>query len=215
MMIKNIVTATVFLASFLSGVAERSDAAGADRGKAFFMSLLVPGLGQYYTGSPGYAKIFVAAELAVWSGYYYNTAMKQSRRQDYLTQAALHAGVNPSGRGISYLNAVGAFNSSFDSNGYQLQTRETPVLYTGNLEWKWDSEWDRQRFRDLRERELDYENNIKYCIAGALLNHLLAALHASKMAQVGATRRVAPTSPPALTVTVNGRGLSAVYSRSY
>lgn len=208
MRLKNIVTAAVLLASLYSGTAERAAAAGADRGKAFLMSFLVPGLGQYYAGAPGYAKVFFAAELAVWGGYYYNTVMKDSRRQDYLTQAALHAGVNPSGRGTSYLNAVGAFHSSFDYNGYQLQTKEIPVLYTGNLEWEWDSEWERQRFRDLRERELEYDNTIKYCIAGAVLNHLLAALHASKTAQRNG-------SLPAVTVTTNGRGLIAVYTRSY
>ena len=208
MPIKKMVTATLLLASSLGGIVDAPHAAGIDRGKAFLMSLLVPGLGQYYAGSPGYAKIFFAAELAVWSGYYYNTVMKDSRRQDYLTQAALHAGVNPAGRGVSYLNAVGAFNSSFEYNGYQLQTRELPVLYWGDRGWKWDSEWERQRFRDLRERELDYENNIKYCIAGTVLNHLLAGLHASKLAQ-------GKVSPPAVTVTATGRGLAAVYTRSY
>ena len=204
---KNSVTAVLLLASLLSGAAGRAHADGPDRGKAFLLSLLVPGLGQYYAGSPGYAKVFLAAELAVWGGYYYNTVMKQSRRQDYLTQAALHAGVNPSGHGTAYLNAVGGFTSSFDYNGYQLQMMESPVLYTGAMEWKWDSEWEREQFRFLRERELDYENNIKYCIAGAVLNHLLAGLHASRLA--------ARKSTPAVTIRVNGRGLAAVYSRSY
>jgi hypothetical protein len=204
---KKFVTLALFLASFLVVSADRSYAEGPDRGKAFLMSLLVPGLGQYYAGSPGYAKAFIAAELAVWGGYYYNTLMKQSRREDYLAQAALHAGVNPSGRGTAYLNAVGGFPSSFDYNGYQLQTREIPVLYTGALEWNWDSAVERQRFRTLRERELDYENNTKYCIAGVVLNHLLAGLHASRLAQ--------GKSAPAVTISGYSRGLAAVYTRSF
>jgi hypothetical protein len=203
-----VVTATVLLASFLWGMCGTSDAAENDRGKAFLMSLILPGLGQYYEGSPGYAKVFFAAELAIWGGYYYNATMKQSRREDYLLQAALHAGVNPSGHGLAYLNAVGAFNSSFDYNGYQLQTREAPVLYGGALEWNWDFPRERQKFRDLRERELNYENNLRYCVAGAVLNHVLSGLHASKLA-------LRKDANPVLTVGVIERGLMAVYTRSY
>jgi hypothetical protein len=175
--------------------------------KAMFLSLLVPGLGQYASGSPGYAKAFIATELAIWGSYYYNTLMKQSKRQDYLTFAATHAGVNPAGRGTSYLNAVGAFASAFEYNGYQL-TKENPVLYSGSLEWHWDSDPSRQRFKQLREDELDFENNLKYCVAGTVLNHLLAALHASKL-----SKKAGPE--PALTVRVDGKGLAAIYSRSY
>jgi hypothetical protein len=168
-----------------------------------FLSLLVPGLGQYISGSPGYAKAFLAAELAIWGTYYYNTLMKDSTRQDYLSFAATHAGTNPAGYGTSYLNAIGAFNSSFEYNGYQ-RTRENPALYSGSMTWNWDSDPSRQRFKQLREDELDFENNLKYCVAGTVLNHLLSALHASKLSPA-----------PALTVRMTGKGLAAVYSRSY
>ncbi len=154
-----------------------------DNIKAFFMSFVLPGSGQYYAGSPGNAKIFIATELAIWGGYYYNTLMKKAYNKDYISYAALHAKVNPSSLGASYINAVGAFDSSFEYNQHQLQISDNPKLYSGNLTWEWDTWKNRSRFGSLRERELDYENYAKYCIAGIILNHFLSGLDATRLVQ--------------------------------
>ena len=201
------VTITVLLA-FLSvwHAPPASGEPGANR-KAMLLSLIIPGWGQYYSGSPGYARIFFASELAIWGTYYYNTMMKDAKRQDYLAWAALHAGVNPVGHGSSFLNAIGSFNSAFEYRAYQL-TRENPALYPASMDWNWDESQGRQRFKQLRENELDYENNLKYCVAGIALNHLLAALHASKQSS-------GDKSASGVTVRMTVRGLAAVYSRSY
>ncbi len=177
--------------------------------KAFLLSFLVPGLGQYYAGSPGYSKLFIAAELALWGGYFYNTSLQDASKQDYYSQAALHAGINPKGMGGLYLNAIGAYDSSFDYNQYQLQSDFHPVLYTGAKAWEWDSTDDRREFRRLRERELDYENNVKLFIAGVVLNHFLAGLNASMMVQKNNEMQ------SAMTVNVLGDGLQAMYRRSF
>ena len=194
----------VFSGSF-SGRCERD----VDTFKAFLLSFAVPGLGQYYAGSTGYAKLFIASELAIWTGYYYNGMMKDARGQDYYSYAALHAGVNPSGFGTSYLNVIGAFKSSFEHNAYKQQTTANPVLYSGNQSWNWDSEESRLRYRSLRERELDYENNLKYCIAGVVLNHFIAGLHASKLTNSKSRRTLA------LTVNVLNDGLAATFIRGF
>jgi hypothetical protein len=102
---------------------------------------------------------------------------------------------------------VGGFNSSFDYNNWQL-TKESPIQYTGSNGWNWDSEADRSRFKQLRVRELDYENAVKYCVAGLVLNHLLSALQASKMVH-------RPETSSSLSVIPVREGLSALYSRSY
>ena len=180
-----------------------------DHMKAFLFSLAVPGLGQYYAGSLGYAKIFIAVELAIWGGYYYNTGMMNASSQDYYSQAALYAGVNPSGFGTSYLNAIGAYNSSYDYNNRQLQSTFNPVLYSGKQTWEWDTEKNRLRFKNLRERELDFENKTKYCIAGIIFNHFLAALNASKLVQ----KKNGADS--AVTVNILDSGLSLSYIRCF
>lgn len=206
---KRTVTIFVIAASFLLMGVGRPGYAGdiPDQKKAFLMSLAIPGLGQYYTGSKGYAKLFFAAEIALWGTYYYNTIMKSSTRDDYLSFAVAHAGMNSGIRGESYLNAVGGYHSSFDYNNMQL-TRESPIQYSGSNGWEWDSEANRADFKKFRERELNYENAVKYCVAGVVLNHLLSALQASKNAQ-------RPETSASVTVVPMREGLSAFYSRSY
>lgn len=176
---------------------------------AFIMSFIIPGLGQYYTGSHGYGKLFISMELAIWSGYYYNTLMMEARHQDYLSQASLHAGANPSGFGASYISALGSFNSSYEYNLRQFQSVSNPKLYTGKQSWNWDNETERQRFRNLMKRKLDYKNNMKLCISGIILNHFLAGLNASKLAKE--KNRV----QSALRVNVVNNGLIAIYTRSF
>ena len=181
---KKIITLTILsLILFFSNGDLSHSGERKDRVKAFFMSFILPGFGQYYADSPGNAKIFIATEFALWGGLYYNTLIKKAYRKDYLSHAALHAGVNPSGLGTSYINALGSYNSSFDYNQRQLQIKANPELYTGNLTWEWDTWQNRSRFSNLRERELDYDNYIKYCIAGIILNHFLSGLNASKLVQ--------------------------------
>ena len=196
----------ISLSSFM-GVASAEEPK--DHMKAFLMSFLVPGLGQYYAGAEGYAKLFITAEIALWSGYFYNATNMESSRHDYYSQAALHAGVNPKGMGGKYLNAVGGYNSSFEYNSRRLQNEFNPVLYSGDKTWEWDSVKNRQRFRELRERELDYDNNGKFFVAGIVLNHFLAGLNASRLVQ--STNAI----QSAMTVNALDGGLLAMYRRSF
>lgn len=130
-------------------------------------------------------------------------------RQDYFSFAARHAGIYSSGYGTTYINVVGAYNSSFNYNQHQMQLSRNPVLYTGKQAWRWDTAKNRIRFKELRERELDFENNTKYCVAGILLNHFISALHASKMV------RQMDSAESSLTFHVINSGLSATITRYF
>jgi hypothetical protein len=175
---------------------------------AVLLSLAVPGFGQLYEGEPGYAKLFIAAELALWGAWWYNAERKDTGRADYLGYAAIHAGVNPERYGTDYLNAIGAYDSSFDHNAAKSMRKSYPVHYNGVQAWEWDDVASRLRFRNLRERELDYENNLKFCVAGVVLNHFLSALHASRLAH-----DEAPVS--AMTVSPLDGGLKTTWTRSF
>ena len=182
---------------------------GKDHMKAFLLSLAVPGLGEYYAGSPGSARLFIGAELAIWGGYYYNTVLMKRSRDDYLNYAGNHAGVNPEGAGSSYLNAMVSFNSSFDYNQYQQQVSGNPTIYDAQYAWNWETPQHRRHFKKLREQELDHENFVKYCIAGLICNHFLSGLHASRLV------RTQHESNAAVTVNVLDSGLAAQYSWSF
>ncbi len=154
---------------------------GKNRMTAFLLSFAAPGLGQWYAGSPGSAKLFIASEFMTLGGYFFSSGIGSSYGNDYLRFAAVHAGVNPAGYGSEYLAVLGAYDSSFDYARAQEQKTASPVSYDGAQAWKWDSYENRDRFKQIRESELDYDNYAKYCVAGLILNHFLAGLHASQL----------------------------------
>ncbi|MFC1539396.1 hypothetical protein ACFL6H_08225 [Candidatus Latescibacterota bacterium] len=207
---KKNITVILFVSIFLlSDVYSDYSVADKSHVRAFFLSFALPGLGQYYAGSSGNAKIFIASEIIMWSALYYNTVIQKSYHNDYLFHASSHAGVNPKGFGTSYLNALGSYQSSYEYNQYQKKVSYEPVLYTGDKMWNWDENENRLRFKNLRERELDFKNYIKYCTAGIILNHFLAGLNASKIVQNNNKTNTA------LNVNVIDRGLSVNYLRSF
>ena len=161
---KKYIIIAVCISVTLMGVSiDNCKAAEKDHVKAFLLSFAVPGLGQYYAGSAGSAKVFIASELVMWGAYFFNTTLKNSYHNDYIFHASLHAGVKPSGLGDpAYLNAIGFYQSSFEYNQYQKQVEYDPVLYIGDKMWDWDENANRLRYKNLRERELDYKNYIKY-----------------------------------------------------
>jgi hypothetical protein len=198
----------IFLTLSLNAVTSQAEQPK-DRMTAFLLSLAVPGLGQYYAGSEGSAKLYIAAEIAIWGGYFLNSDIKKDYRNDYLSFAARHAGINPKGKGTYYINALSAYNSSFDYNSRQYQISGSPVLYSGSSMWQWDTDKNRDRFKLIREHELDYENYMKYCIAGAILNHFLSAINASKLV-MNKGREVS-----SIMINPNENGLIATYKWSY
>ena len=179
---RSLVRMTIVLAILLSLVSRDVSAeTGRNRMTAFLLSCAVPGLGQWYAGSPGSARMFIASELMTLGGFVYTTRISDSYGNDYLRFASVHAGVNPGGYGPEYLAVLGAYDSSFDHARAQEQKSASPVTYEGPMAWNWDSYENRDRFKQIREFELNYENYAKYCVAGLILNHLLAGLHASQL----------------------------------
>ena len=75
--------------------------------------------------------------------------------------------------------------------------------------WDWDTRKNRSHFKYLRESELDYKNNARYCLAGIILNHFLCGLNASKLVQQSNEKRAV------LTVDLIDTGLAANYSWSF
>lgn len=193
------------LASSFALTEEKKD----ERLKVSLMSFLIPGLGQYYIGSQKYAKLFIAIEFAIWGDYYYNYSMMHASRKDYIAQSVIHSGVNPAKYGGAFMNAVGSYDNTFEYNQNQLQYYVDPVFYGGDRSWAWDSESSRYRYKNLREKELNYENNTKFCVAGIIANHFISALHASKNYKID-NKKIS-----FFTVNSLNDGLIATYTRSF
>ena len=63
------------------------------KGKAFFLSLLLPGLGERYVGSNTKSQIFVGTEVLLWLGYAGFNRYSAWRKEDYFRKSRAVAAI--------------------------------------------------------------------------------------------------------------------------
>lgn len=150
------------------------------KGKAFFMSLVLPGLGQRYTGAHIKSQVFLGLEIGLWLSYAGFVTYSQWREQDYRTFAASHAGVSLEGKSSNYFINVGNFDNIYDYNAYRLQQRNLADYYKDidAYYWDWESEGYKEKFDQLRISSDTAKNRSTYVIGAILANHVLSAIDA-------------------------------------
>ena len=162
----------------LPGVAEAGKAQG-----AFWRSLLVPGWGQQYAQGGGGG--FLAAELALWGGYWGFEWLGQVRRDRYEAYAAERAGARPEGKGDDYFDDLGFYASRLQHNQFAryedgLDAELYPV--EADFFWEWDRDESRLRYRELRNSSQHAQRQALYVTGLVVVNHLVAAIHAARVA---------------------------------
>jgi hypothetical protein len=152
---------------------------------AALYSLLVPGLGEHYAeGWAGSGKFFSGFEGLLWLGFAGTSIYGNSLRDDALAFAAAHAGVNLVGKDDQFLIDVGNFNTTQEFNEVRLRDREPERLYdvTAGFGWRWDSDANRNLYRDRRISGEDVLNNRKFIVTAIIVNHLASAINAARLA---------------------------------
>ena len=151
-----------------------------NRGKAFFMSLLIPGWGQHYTRSSNKMIAFFASEISLWMTYTGFELYSDWRREDYRNYAARYADVDLDGKTDSYFIDVGNFNSIYDYNAYKLQWRQLAEYYedVDPYYWNWQSEDYRKEFDDLRIASDTAHNRATLILGFIMANHIISAVDA-------------------------------------
>ncbi|KPL19710.1 MAG: hypothetical protein AMJ92_01855 [candidate division Zixibacteria bacterium SM23_81] len=171
--------------------------------KAFFLSLLVPGTGQFYAQAPGRGRVFLGTELAILAGFLGFRLYSDWKEEDYQLHAATHAGVNPWGKSKSYFEDVSLFMSMEEYNRRQLiNFREDAQLYSGADFWEWDSQASRRKFDSLYRASTNAEDNSILMTGVGLLNHLLSAVDAARTAKAYNKKYASSPSPVQFTFKV-------------
>jgi len=165
--------------------------------KAFFLSLAVPGAGEYYVGQKRYTRGFLTSEAMIWSFALFSRYQGSMWRDDYISYAALEAGTNSARRDDLYYQNVYEWPNSIWYNEYQwVEARDlypddpaaqaayvADKLYAGADAWEWQSEEEWNRFRSLRVKSESAYRRVTYAAGAALLNHLLSAVNAARLAK--------------------------------
>jgi hypothetical protein len=171
---------------------------------AFLGSLLLPGAGEYYVGSKTQAKVFAGAEAMIWAFAAISKFRGEMWKRDYRNYAAQYAGANPDRTEDIYYQNMYEYSSSYWYNQDAWvearmiypddpQAQESYVadlLYGPEDEWTWTSYSDWNSYRGLRIKSQESLHRINYSYGAAILNHLLSAVNAARIAKKYNKRRL-------------------------
>jgi len=163
------------------------------KGKAFLMSLLLPGLGERYCGAARKSELFMGTEIALWLGYAGFITYREWREDEYHSYAVAHAGVDPAGKTETYYIDISNYADIDAYNAAKLRQRNLADYYKdvdANY-WKWESDAHRVRFDQMRLSAARADNRATFVLGAIFANHLISAIdavwsvhkHNSKLAQ--------------------------------
>ena len=151
--------------------------------KAFFYSLLVPGLGEAYVSRYEYTRIFLSLEILGWGFFAANRINVASREQDYQNFAVQHAGIDRKGKDDQYWIDIGKYNNIFLFNERRRRERNLDALYEEDAinYWRWDSYANRLNYDEQRIESREIERQDVFIVGAIVLNHLVSAINALRL----------------------------------
>lgn len=175
-------------------------------GKAFALSLLLPGLGHHYVHGgdwSGWATTFALVDAGLWTGLVGSEWRRDHLEQNYTTLAAASAGAEIEGKGRDFFLNMASYMSSDEYLATQLRNRNwtnlDDITDPAN-QWLWASEEDYVRYRTLRENAESLQRRRSFIITTLVANRLIAGVAALR----GARR--ANRAPASLSLSVPPRG---------
>jgi hypothetical protein len=154
--------------------------------KAFLLSLLLPGAGQYYNEAKSKAKIFAGSEASLWVAFFAFRTVGSWKKSDYKNYAVEHAGIVPEGKNDDFYERLTYYD---DRDQYNQFTRlyngpEAPIYpETDYWNWEWDSFDSRSEYRDLRNQSKNAYRRSLYMLGLAALNRVISAVDAFRDAK--------------------------------
>jgi hypothetical protein len=154
-------------------------------GKAFFYSLLIPGLGEAYVGNTTYTKIFLSLEVIGWGfllGNYQNVSWLE---KDYKNFAYQHAHISKDSKNGQYWIDIGKYENIYEYNEQKRRDRDVSAIYDENTfyYWQWDSYANQLSYDKKRIYARELENDDIYYMGAIVLNHIVSAINALRLAK--------------------------------
>lgn len=175
--------------------------------RAFFYSLAVPGLGEYYAGSKIKPAVFIGLEALLWTGYAIYTGKGNDVKDDYIRFAQEHYrydvfrswwsslppeiisvfshtlpwndSLNQPIMNHEYYENIGKYNE-FQVGWDDIGTGHEPPPLVGGEPY---SSPNREHYLSLRRKSNDYYQNASTMVILALGNHILSAFDAALTAK--------------------------------
>jgi len=165
-------------------------------GKAFALSLVLPGLGHRYVHGGhwgGWAAVFALADVGIWTSLAGSEFRRDHLVENYTTLASMSAGADLEGKSRDFFLNLASFHSSDEYLASRLRNRswsDLDQVVDPAFQWRWESEEDFQRFRTMREDAESLRRRRSYLITTLVANRLISGFAALR----GARRSDAPAA---------------------
>lgn len=155
------------------------------KARAFLLSFILPGTGEYYAGSKKMATIFLGTEVLLWTTYFSFRIYGHWKKHDYQLYAVSHAGISPAGKDQQYFVDIENYHNIREYNEAKLRQRNVGALYPENesYRWQWDSETSRLEYEKLRIKSDHAYSGSLFVIGGILANHIISGIDALRIAK--------------------------------
>lgn len=168
-------------------------------GKALWKSLIMPGWGHHYVDQENWnrGKIHLTSDVILIISYFGFDARASNLQSQSITLANLRAGIDLDGRSRSLRLAIGDFQNLQEYNEYQLRTRNWNRLIDDIPEnrWHWQSDSDRQEYRDIRETSDRTRQQLPAIISLLVVNRVISGISAFTRAKNQTELPVARVEP--------------------
>lgn len=148
------------------------------KGKALFLSMLIPGLGEYSAGHKTRAKVFFITEVLLWSTYAGFKTYENWIEDEYRIFATTHARVDAAGKLHKYFVNIGNYDNIYEYNATKLNYRQLEDVYPDDYAWDWDSDANRHDFKMMRIRSDNANYRALFTLGTILVNHIVSAIDA-------------------------------------
>ena len=158
-------------------------------GRAFGLSLLLPGLGHRYAYGrwTGGGTTFALLDVGLWVGLITGEWRRTQHVESYRTLAASGAGAVLEGKDRTFFLNLATYRSSEEYLDVQLRTRNWDRLEDvsdPSDQWSWASQDDFEQYRELREDAESLTRRRSIIIAALVTNRLLSGLISARKAHV-------------------------------
>lgn len=153
--------------------------------KAAALSLLVPGLGQYYTGNRRLARYYFAVDAVSWLSLLAFRTYGGWKEDDYIRFAHDRAGADLEGKPDWFVDLVSYYDNIDQYNEYgRAIERDRPYLVDNTANhWFWQSSQDKISFRQIKNGSREAYRRGDFVIGVMVVDRLVSAIHAIHLAR--------------------------------
>ncbi|QQS37527.1 MAG: hypothetical protein IPM56_06115 [Ignavibacteriales bacterium] len=151
-------------------------------GLAIIYSLLLPGMGELYSGSYSSGKYFTIAEGGLWLTYIGMNSYGNWQKDRYVSFAASNGGVNTAGKDEDYFATISEYISVEQYNREKaLERNFSDMLTSPASAWDWKTNDNRRTYRGLWVSSEQAYNNLRFIVGAMLVNRIASAINAVRL----------------------------------